>query len=217
MSDSSGGHLTIPKPVADQSQGAFVSSAADLLAIPTIIIPQLLPNGSNEAWYGLNPVGTYSSARTYYRLDLVEFNGASYVALRVSAVGLPSDDGVNWQLVADSGGNIPPAVVQSPINFAFGDASQIAYSPSVDVLITSISVIVDTAFNGVNSVIRLGTIGSPDLFETSIYCDVNETGEYEIPVNEILNFGTDIHLVIILGSGCTQGNGKILINAVALS
>lgn len=105
----------------------------------------------------------------------------------------------------------------APINFSFGDAAQIIFTPSVAVLVTGINIVIETAFNGSSSTIFLGTTATPDLFETSIYCDANERGDYEIPLNEILSAGTGIRLAINLGVGCTQGNGKILINAVAVN
>jgi hypothetical protein len=48
----------------------------------------------------LNVCGTFDAYKTYARLDVVEFDGSSFVALRDDP-GIPGDDG--WQLLSGKG------------------------------------------------------------------------------------------------------------------
>ena len=50
---------------------------------------------------GLVNRGTYSASASYTALDFVLYNGSSYVALRGVSNITPSDDGVNWQMLAE--------------------------------------------------------------------------------------------------------------------
>lgn len=50
---------------------------------------------------GLVNRGTYSASASYTALDFVLHNGSSYVALRGVSNITPSDDGVNWQMLAE--------------------------------------------------------------------------------------------------------------------
>lgn len=52
----------------------------------------------------LLPRGSYAATETYERLDLVEHNGYSYIALKTVKGISPSADGVNWQLHSSGGG-----------------------------------------------------------------------------------------------------------------
>lgn len=49
------------------------------------------------------PKGAYSAATTYKRLDLVTYNGSSYVARVDNLHGVTPADGANWQLIAAAG------------------------------------------------------------------------------------------------------------------
>lgn len=51
----------------------------------------------------LLPRGSYAATETYERLDLVEHNGYSYIALKTVKGIYPSADGVNWQLHSAAG------------------------------------------------------------------------------------------------------------------
>lgn len=47
----------------------------------------------------VNPRGTYDPEAVYEKIDMVEHEGSSYLALKKLLKGItPSDDGVNWQL-----------------------------------------------------------------------------------------------------------------------
>ena len=42
------------------------------------------------------PKGDYSASTTYYALDIVGYNGGSYLAMQQVTGGTPSNDGVHW-------------------------------------------------------------------------------------------------------------------------
>lgn len=52
---------------------------------------------------GLVPKGTWSSSTTYNRLEFVEHDGSSYVALASSTNVTPGTDSTKWQLLAQAG------------------------------------------------------------------------------------------------------------------
>lgn len=49
------------------------------------------------------PQGTYSAVASYVKGDIVTFNNSSYVALQALTGVTPTNDGVNWQLLAAQG------------------------------------------------------------------------------------------------------------------
>lgn len=49
------------------------------------------------------PRGTYAEEETYERLDLVEFEGSNYIAIKAVKGVTPSNDGVYWQLHGAAG------------------------------------------------------------------------------------------------------------------
>lgn len=52
---------------------------------------------------GVTPRGDYSSAESYVFLDIVGYQGGSYMALKDAPTGNPSNDGVNWMQIAEPG------------------------------------------------------------------------------------------------------------------
>lgn len=48
-------------------------------------------------------IGEYSSSTNYVRYNTITYNGSSYIALRNVSNVIPSDDGLNWQLLARRG------------------------------------------------------------------------------------------------------------------
>ena len=52
---------------------------------------------------GVTPRGDYSSAESYVFLDIVGYQGGSYMALKDAPTGDPSNDGVNWMQIAEAG------------------------------------------------------------------------------------------------------------------
>ena len=51
----------------------------------------------------LTPKGDYSSSTPYERLDIVSYNGGSYLALQNVTGVEPADDGTNWMQIAAPG------------------------------------------------------------------------------------------------------------------
>lgn len=49
------------------------------------------------------PKGDYSASATYYALDIVGYNGGSYLAMQQVAGVTPSNDGVNWMQLSGPG------------------------------------------------------------------------------------------------------------------
>lgn len=49
------------------------------------------------------PKGAYNAATTYNRLDLVTYNGSSFIARVDNLTGVTPTDGANWQLLAAAG------------------------------------------------------------------------------------------------------------------
>ena len=62
------------------------------------------------------PRGDYSASETYYALDIVGHEGGSYLAMKDSPAGAPTDDGVNWMQLASPGDTGPqgPTGEQGP-------------------------------------------------------------------------------------------------------
>lgn len=52
---------------------------------------------------GVTPRGDYSSADSYVFLDIVAYQGGSYMALKDAPIGDPTNDGVNWMKIAEPG------------------------------------------------------------------------------------------------------------------
>lgn len=52
---------------------------------------------------GVTPRGDYSSADSYVFLDIVAYQGGSYMALKDAPIGGPTNDGVNWMKIAEPG------------------------------------------------------------------------------------------------------------------
>lgn len=52
---------------------------------------------------GLVPKGTWIGTTPYVRLEVVEYNGSSYVALASSTNVTPGTDATKWQLLAQAG------------------------------------------------------------------------------------------------------------------
>ena len=77
---------------------------------------------------GLNPRGAYNSTTTYSKLDVVTYNGSSYVSLTGSTGSAPTDT-TNWALLAN-GLNPNKAIARSSIGILSGtslpDASSYA-------------------------------------------------------------------------------------------
>ena len=49
------------------------------------------------------PKGDYSASTTYYALDIVGYNGGSYLAMQQVTGVTPSNDGVNWMQLSGPG------------------------------------------------------------------------------------------------------------------
>ena len=62
----------------------------------------------------LTPRGAYSAEVAYTALDLVGYNGGGYIALQSVQGVAPSDDGVNWMLLAGQGGTGPQGIQGPP-------------------------------------------------------------------------------------------------------
>lgn len=60
-----------------------------------------IPEGYTKlATIGMADKGIYSESGTYYYLNTVFYNGSTYTALKDNPEGTPSNDGINWKLVA---------------------------------------------------------------------------------------------------------------------
>lgn len=64
-----------------------------------------IPEGYKKlATIGMADKGNYIDSETYYYLNTVTYNGSTYAALKDNPEGVPSNDGVNWKLVAQGVG-----------------------------------------------------------------------------------------------------------------
>lgn len=60
-----------------------------------------IPKGYTKlATVGMADKGNYSESEIYYYLNTVFYNGSTYAALKDNPEGAPSNDGINWKLVA---------------------------------------------------------------------------------------------------------------------
>ncbi len=65
------------------------------------VMEMAVPEGySKLAIVGIAWKREYSGGITYHDRNAVYYNGCSYVALKDNPTGPPSDDGVNWSLMA---------------------------------------------------------------------------------------------------------------------
>ena len=72
---------------------------------------------------GFNPAGEYQEDVTYQRLDVVSYNGSSYVALK-ETLGHEVSDTEYWQRIAEGGIHINYDATMKAINIAInGDIS----------------------------------------------------------------------------------------------
>ncbi len=62
----------------------------------------------------LVPRGSYDAAATYNRLDIVEYEGSSYLVLTDGVTGVTPEDGASYMLVAEKGGKGDPGDPGTP-------------------------------------------------------------------------------------------------------
>lgn len=72
---------------------------------------------------GLNPAGEYDSTKQYEKLDLVEYQGSSYVAV-IDSKGQPLTNTTYWQKIVEGSIHINYDAITKTINIAInGDIS----------------------------------------------------------------------------------------------
>jgi hypothetical protein len=96
-----------------------------------------------------------------------------------------------------------------PVAFAFGDASpRSVYTPPVGVLVKSVRLLVDIAFNGAGAALQLQA-GAKVLMPAGLN-DPLTKGEYDSSPQADVAAGTPFVLTINPGAGATQGAGRLI-------
>lgn len=122
------------------------------------------------------PAGTYSSTTTYQQGDIVTYNNSSYVAL-ISTNAIPSNDGVNWQLLAAQG--------VSPLLYEWAGATA---WPDNTTETGAISYTFDSIFSG-NVVIRVKAYDAEGSSTSGVRIKFNDSDE--IPFFRTLGDSTE--------------------------
>lgn len=102
-----------------------------------------------------------------------------------------------------SGGTI------SPINFSWGDASSAIYTASDAGRITTIRVVITTAFNGTGAALSLGSVGSPEAAMPQSEIEPTTEAEFEVTSDYVMAAGASLFFTITPGGGASQGAGVI--------
>jgi hypothetical protein len=103
----------------------------------------------------------------------------------------------------------PSAQGIAPINFSYGDASSAIFTPSQAGTFTLVRLIITTAFNGVNSSLKLGTAGQSEAILAAAQNDPATIGEYENTPDLHVAANTAVLFTITPGAGASQGAGTI--------
>lgn len=120
-------------------------------------------------------------------------------------------DGTVYPMDLPTGGSgasgEPPAIY-----VAYGDAtpSEI-YVASTNQIITSLTLVVTTTFNGVGAKIAIGTTLEPELLLAEDESDLSIIASFESDPEVQISAGTSIKAFITPGAGASQGNCIILI------
>ncbi|MEY3288016.1 MAG: hypothetical protein RLZZ419_258 [Pseudomonadota bacterium] len=113
----------------------------------------------------------------------------------------------------DKGDKGDPGVNANNISFPFawGDATpQKIATVSAGFTVQQISIVLLTAFD-VYSILTIGDAGDESRLVSAWQLDVTEANTYEINPNIKYFVETDINLYLILGNGCSTGNGLIIV------
>jgi len=108
----------------------------------------------------------------------------------------------------------PISPVQNAIvmPFSWGDASPKPIATvAAGATIFTAQIVIIVPFNGVDCALQLGTLEDPDRLIAANQNDPTFAAEYETNPGLLFFGSTDLYLTITPGSGCTQGNGFILI------
>lgn len=109
----------------------------------------------------------------------------------------------------NAGGTGGDSLHVPPISFAFGDASAAVFTAAVGCVLTQVSLVIDTPFNGVGAAIQM-SVGATVVMPTNEN-DPAHAFEYQVAPALALNVGDQITLTITPGSGATAGAGRIFI------
>lgn len=113
----------------------------------------------------------------------------------------------------DKGDKGDPGVNANDITFlfGFGDATpQKITTVAAGFTVQQIRIVLLTAFD-VYSVLTLGDVNDHSRLVSTWQLDVTEANTYEINPNIKYAVETDINYYLVLGNGCTTGNGLIIV------
>ena len=146
------------------------------------------------------PRGDYSASATYTVLDIAGYQGGSYMALKTITGVTPSNDGVNWMLLAQKGDAGDTGETGAPGAAAgFGQATatvdESTGTPSVDVTTSGpdTAKVFNFAFSGLKG--ETGAKGDPG--DTG---DTGATGPQGVSVTDA-EIDESGHLIITLSAG----------------
>lgn len=103
------------------------------------------------------------------------------------------------------GGSIPA------IEFAFGDAPRVVFTPDAAGLLTYARVKYTEVFNGANPQLFAGTLADPDAAMPAAFNDPRSLEEYEYTPDIRLATGESIILTIVPGAGASAGAGILIL------
>lgn len=98
------------------------------------------------------------------------------------------------------------------IYFSYGDATPaVIHTPDTDRVVSSVSLVVLEAFDGIGAKVSIGTAGRPHLLLDEDETDLSAVSTYESNPMERVLAGTRLKIFITPGAGATRGRGMLLI------
>lgn len=104
-----------------------------------------------------------------------------------------------------------PGATIPKIEFAYGDAAGVVWTPTDAGVLTYVRIVVRTAFNGAPSTLAVGTLLDPEAAMPTAYSDLSMLQEFENTPDIHLAAGEAIYLTIAPGAGASQGGGWLLL------
>lgn len=136
---------------------------------------------------------------------LEEAGGRQLVAL----AGNPGPRGAAGPAGLDGG--VTPAHT-----FAWGDATpDLVATVAAGKRVFSVSLAIETAFNGTGAQIQVGTLAAPDLLMAATSNAPGSVAVYETNPNVFFGTETGIYLTITPGSAASQGAGALILETLS--
>lgn len=140
-------------------------------------------------------------------VSLVTADDAEIVVVREKEIAILSEGLPGPRGVPGPSGNSLPAIY-----LAYGDATPDAiYTPTADVVIKRVTLVVTAVFNGVGARLSIGTQAAPEILMAEAESGLAEAAAFETTPNIEVAAGTAIKKFITPGSGASQGTAMVMI------